>query len=133
LETGRDQASKTSGGLQRAEKCEAQRQFRDWELLASGILLEPLLRALRFFATTEEMIEAVRRDLARGLKKSRTGRNGLTRQTGCCAPCSSKGSRIGISRDCETGSLTATPPCVSHGFNCQPVPTHGAFKTAFTD
>ena len=57
----------------------SQISFADWELLQQGITLEPLLQAISdFLDDHEEMIEAVRRDLERGLKKPRTGRNGLT-------------------------------------------------------
>src|SRR5437588_7980456 len=55
--------------------------FADWELLQQGILLEPVLQGIcDFLDDHEEMIEAVRRDLERGLKNPRTGRNGLTPQ-----------------------------------------------------
>lgn len=57
----------------------SQISFADWELLQQGITLEPLLQAISdFLDDQEEMIEAVRHDLERGLKKPRTGRNGLT-------------------------------------------------------
>jgi IS5 family transposase len=53
--------------------------FADWELLQQGISLEPLLQTISdFLEDHEEMIEAVRRDLERGLKNSETGRKGLT-------------------------------------------------------
>ena len=53
--------------------------FADWELLQQGILLEPLLQSISdFLDDHEEMIEAVRRDLERGLKNPGTGRAGLT-------------------------------------------------------
>jgi len=55
--------------------------FADWELLQQGILLEPLLQSISdFLDDHEEMIEAVRRDLERGLKNPGTGRSGLTPQ-----------------------------------------------------
>ena len=57
----------------------SQISFADWELLQQGLTLEPLLQAISdFLDDQKEMIEAVRRDLQRGLKKPRTGRNGLT-------------------------------------------------------
>ena len=47
--------------------------------LQQGLTLEPLLQAISdFLDDQKEMIEAVRRDLQRGLKKPATGRNGLT-------------------------------------------------------
>ncbi|HYW99389.1 MAG TPA: hypothetical protein VE822_09780, partial [Candidatus Elarobacter sp.] len=55
--------------------------FADWELLQQGILLEPLLQSISdFLDDHKEMIEAVRRDLQRGLKNPGTGRNGLAPQ-----------------------------------------------------
>src|SRR5205823_8679388 len=57
----------------------SQISFADWELLQQGLTLEPLLQAISdFLDDQKEMIEAVRRDLQRGLKKPATGRNGLT-------------------------------------------------------
>jgi len=55
--------------------------FADWELLQQGILLEPLLQSISdFLDDHKEMIEAVRRDLQRGLKNPGTSRNGLAPQ-----------------------------------------------------
>jgi transposase, IS5 family len=55
--------------------------FADWELLQQGILLELLLQSISdFLDDHEEMIEAVRCDLERGLKNPGTGRSGLTPQ-----------------------------------------------------
>ena len=55
--------------------------FADGELLQQGILLEPLLQSISdFLDDHKEMIEAVRRDLQRGLKNPGTGRNGLAPQ-----------------------------------------------------
>jgi transposase, IS5 family len=55
--------------------------FADWELLQQGISLEPLLQSISdFLDDHEEMIEAVRHDLARGLKNPAAGRGGLTPQ-----------------------------------------------------
>lgn len=56
--------------------------FADWELLQhgkQGIRLEPLLAAISaFLDEQEEIIEYIRRDLVRGLKKPGHGRSGLT-------------------------------------------------------
>src|SRR5207249_3013220 len=55
--------------------------FADRKLLQQGILLEPLLQSIcDFLDDHNEMIEAVRRDLQRGLKNPGTGRNGLAPQ-----------------------------------------------------
>ncbi len=53
--------------------------FADWELLQQGIVLEPLLQSISdFLDDHQEVIEAVGRDLKRGLKNPATGRDGLT-------------------------------------------------------
>ena len=44
--------------------------FADLELMQQGMRLEPLLQAISdFLDDQEEMVERVRRDLARGLKR----------------------------------------------------------------
>ena len=56
--------------------------FADWELIqqgAQGMRLEPLLGAIsEFLDHQSQIIEWVRCDLVRGLKKPGTGRSGLT-------------------------------------------------------
>ena len=53
--------------------------FADVELMRQGVRLEPLLEAISDFLDHQrEMVERVRRDLVRGLKKPRSGRRGLT-------------------------------------------------------
>jgi IS5 family transposase len=56
--------------------------FADWELTRQvqlGVRLEPLLRAISEFLDTQaDLIECIRRDLVRNLKKPGSGRNGLT-------------------------------------------------------
>jgi transposase, IS5 family len=56
--------------------------FADWELMrqgGQGVRLEPLLEAISDFLDDQgDMIERVRCDLARGLKKPGSGRSGLT-------------------------------------------------------
>jgi transposase, IS5 family len=56
--------------------------FADWELLQQGehgVRLEPLLGAISDFLDDQsDIIERVRRDLVRGLKKPGSGRSGLT-------------------------------------------------------
>jgi transposase, IS5 family len=55
--------------------------FADFELMRQGMRLEPLLQAIAdFLDDQKEMIERVRRDLVRGLKKPASGRRGLTPQ-----------------------------------------------------
>jgi IS5 family transposase len=53
--------------------------FADVELMRQGVRLEPLLEAIsKFLDRQHAMIERVRRDLVRGLKKPLQGRRGLT-------------------------------------------------------
>ena len=56
--------------------------FADWELMRQGdrgVRLEPLLQAISVFLDDQrDVIECIRRDLERGLKKPATGRNGMT-------------------------------------------------------
>ena len=60
---------------------ERQVSFADWELVRQGLCLEPLLQAISdFLDDQEDIIEQVRCDLRRGLKKAETGRSGLTPQ-----------------------------------------------------
>ena len=55
--------------------------FADWELIRQGIRLERLLQAIsEFLDGQQQIVEKVRRDLARGLKKPESGRRGLTPQ-----------------------------------------------------
>jgi len=55
--------------------------FADWELMRQGLHLEPLLQAISDFLENQKVvIEQVRCDLTRGLKKPETGRSGLTPQ-----------------------------------------------------
>jgi IS5 family transposase len=53
--------------------------FADLEFLRLGIQLEPTLKVIaEFLDTHAALVEGVRRDLARGLKKPATGRHGVT-------------------------------------------------------
>jgi transposase, IS5 family len=55
--------------------------FADWELLHQGVVLEPALQAVcDFLDDHDELVEAIRGDLQRGLKNPQTGRQGLTPQ-----------------------------------------------------
>jgi IS5 family transposase len=55
--------------------------FADVEFLAQGISLDPMLQAISNFIDQHgNLVEKVRRDLNRGLKNPKTGRNGLTAQ-----------------------------------------------------
>ncbi|MGZ5154453.1 MAG: ISNCY family transposase [Burkholderiales bacterium] len=60
---------------------ERQISFADWELMRQGLRLEPLLQAISDFIDDQrDVIERVRSDLTRGLKRGETGRKGLTPQ-----------------------------------------------------
>src|SRR5882762_7394504 len=53
--------------------------FADWELMQQGISFDPLLAAISdLFEEHQELIEKVRVDLQRGLKRPEMGRDGLT-------------------------------------------------------
>jgi IS5 family transposase len=53
--------------------------FADLELLRQGVCLEPLLQAIsEFLDDHQAIIEQVRCDLVRGLRKPGSGRQGLT-------------------------------------------------------
>jgi IS5 family transposase len=55
--------------------------FADVEFLAQGVRLEPTLQAICDFIDQHgHLVDKVRRDLERGLKNPKTGRNGLTAQ-----------------------------------------------------
>ena len=59
----------------------SQLSFADLEFVKQGVRLEPALRAIsEFIDLHAELVEMVRRDLLRGLKRPDTGRNGLTAQ-----------------------------------------------------
>jgi len=105
--------------------------FADWELLQQGILLEPLLQSISdFLDDHEEMIEAVRRDLQRGLKNPGTGRSGLTPPQVL---------RSLILMRVKNWNYRELRERITDGytlrqftdFYCQPVPKHDAFNRAF--
>jgi IS5 family transposase len=105
--------------------------FADWELLQQGILLEPLLQSISAFLDDhEEMIDAVRCDLERGLKNPRTGRSGLTPQQVL---------RSLVLMRVKNWNYRELRERITDGytlrqftdFYCQPVPKHDAFNRAF--
>src|SRR5215469_3503565 len=53
----------------------------DWVLTQHGVRLDPMLQAIGdFIDEQEDLIERVRQDLERGLKRPQTGRRGLCAQ-----------------------------------------------------
>ena len=109
----------------------SQISFADWELLQQGIELEPVLQSISdFLDDHEEMIEAVRRDLERGLKNPATGRNGLT---------PSQVLRSFILKSVKSWDYRELRERIADGytlrqfteFYCQRVPKHLAFNRAF--
>jgi len=59
----------------------SQTSFADLEFLGQAVRLEPTLQAISdFIAQHGHLVEKVRRDLERGLKNPKVGRNGLTAQ-----------------------------------------------------
>ena len=105
--------------------------FADLELLQQGVVLEPLLQAISdFIADHEEMIETIRRDLRRGLKRPDTGRNGLTAQQVL---------RSLVLMRVKNWDYRELRERIADGytlrrftdFYCQPVPKHDAFHRSF--
>jgi IS5 family transposase len=110
---------------------EPQISFADWELLQQGIVLEPLLESISdFLDEHEEIIEAVRGDLNRGLKNPQTGRRGLT---------PSQVLRSLILMRVKNWDYRELRERIADGFTlrlftdfrCKPVPKHNAFNRAF--
>src|SRR5437588_6359389 len=131
LETGAGQGVAKSGELNRAENCETTDQFRRLGVTAAGYLAGAVLQSISdFLDDHKEMIEAVRRDLQRGLKNPGTGRNGLAPQQVL---------RSLILMRIKNWNYRELRERIADGytlrqftdFYCQPVPKHGAFNRAF--
>ena len=110
---------------------EPQISFADWELLQQGIELEPVLQGISDFLDDHaEMVEAVRQDLERGLKKPGTGRTGLT---------PSQTLRSLILMRVKSWDYRELRERIADGFTlrrftqfyCRSVPKHDAFHRAF--
>ena len=110
---------------------ERQVSFADWELMRQGLRLEPLLQAISdFLDGQKDMIEQVRCDLRRGLKKAETGRSGLTPQQVLRSLVlmrvknwNYRELRERIADGCTLRQFT--------DFYCLPVPRHDAFHRGF--
>src|ERR1700694_3653930 len=105
--------------------------FADVELMRQGVRLEPLLQSVSdFLDRRHEMIERVRRDLLRGLKKPRQGRRGLT------APQALRSLVLMRLKNWDYRELRER---IADGltlrqftdFYCDPVPKHDAFNRGF--
>jgi hypothetical protein len=78
LKRERASTSKSKKSWEVSRAAARQISFADFELMRQGMRLEPLLQAIAdFLDDQKEMIERVRRDLVRGLKKPGSGRRGL--------------------------------------------------------
>jgi hypothetical protein len=109
----------------------AQPSFADLELLRQGVVLEEELQAISdFIDAHEEIVEAVRDDLRRGLKNPDTGRQGLTPQQVL---------RSLVLMRVKNWDYRELRERIADGltlrrftdFNAQPVPKHDAFHRAF--
>jgi len=110
---------------------ERQISFADWELMRHGLRLEPLLQAISdFLDDQKDMIEQVRCDLTRGLKRAETGRGGLTPQQVL---------RSLVLMRVKNWHYRELRERIADGytlrqftdFYCQPVPRHDAFHRGF--
>jgi IS5 family transposase len=110
---------------------ERQVSFANWELVRQGLCLEPLLQAISdFLDDQKDIIDQVRCDLTRGLKKAETGRNGLTPQQVLRSLVlmrvknwNYRELRERIADGCTLRQFT--------DFYCLPVPKHDAFQRGF--
>lgn len=108
--------------------------FADWELLQHGergVRLEPQLAAISDFLDEQsDLIECIRRDLARGLKKPGSGRSGLT---------PSQILRSLVLMRLKNWDYRELRERIADGltlrqftdFYCAPVPKHDAFQRGF--
>jgi len=108
-----------------------QLSFADLELQFQGVHLDPSLRAISAFLDQHlTLIEQVRKDLERGLKNARTGRNGI-------AP--SQVLRSLVLMRYKNWDYRELQERINDGFtlrsftefDSQPVPKHDAFNRAF--
>ena len=108
-----------------------QLSFADLELQFQGVQLDPLLRTIAEFLDQHlTLLEQVRKDLERGLKNARTGRNGI-------AP--SQVLRSLVLMRVKNWDYRELQERINDGFtlrsftafDSQPVPKHDAFNRAF--
>jgi len=109
----------------------AQLSFADLQLQSQGIHLDPLLqRVAEFLETNTTLIELVRKDLVRGLKKPDAGRDGIT-------PAQTLRSLVLMRiknwhyRDLRERINDGFTLRAFTQFDCNSVPKHDAFNRAF--
>ena len=105
--------------------------FADLEFIQQGVQLEPTLKAIAHFLDQHgAIVQHVRRDLLRGLKKPRTGRTGLTPQQVLRAMILMRVKNWDYR---ELRERIADGYTLRHftQFNSQRVPQHDAFNRAF--
>lgn len=107
-----------------------QPSFADLEL-QSQVALDPTLEAIsELLDQHRELVESVHRDLMRGLKRSRTGRRGMTAEQVL---------RAFVLKSIKDWDLRELRERTADGYSlrlftrffCQPVPRHDAFNRAF--
>src|SRR6266478_4911356 len=99
--------------------------------MRQGLRLEPLLQAISdFLDDQKDMIEQVRCDLIRGLKKAGTGRSGLTPPQILRSLVLMRIKNWDYRELRERIADGYTLRCFSH-FYAQPVPEHHAFNRGF--
>jgi len=105
--------------------------FADLEFLSQNVKPEPVLQAIsNFIDEHAELVEKVRRDLAKGLKKPHTGRNGLTAQQVLRSLTLMRVKNWDYRELRERIADGYTLRRFTH-FNSQSVPQHDAFNRAF--
>jgi IS5 family transposase len=105
--------------------------FADWELMQQGIALDPLLAAISdLLEEHQELIEQVRVDLQRGLKRPEMGRAGLTPPQVLRSLVLMRVKNWQYRELRERIADGYTLRCFAR-FYAQPVPEHHAFNRAF--
>lgn len=118
-------------GVRMRRKRRRQRSFADLELEAQGVALEPVLQWLgRFLDQHAELLDAVHRDLVRGLKSPKTGRVGLSAEQVLRSVLLQRIKDWDYRELRERIADGYTLRCFT-GFGSAPVPKHQAFHRSF--
>src|SRR5713101_669247 len=105
--------------------------FADWQLMQQGMALDPLLAAISdLLAEHHHVIEQIRVDLQRGLKRPDLGRDGLTPPQVLRSLVLMRIKNWDYRELRERIADGYTLRCFTH-FYAQPVPEHHAFNRAF--